>query len=90
MTIVRRPSPLGELVSLGGRRWTGSSRTASFRPRHGDRPAALGLPLDITNTDALVVEASLPGIRPEDVEITVEDGTLTIRGRVAASGRRGG
>jgi HSP20 family protein len=38
------------------------------------------LPLDVTTTpDALVVEAALPGIRPADVEITVEDGTLTIR-----------
>ena len=36
--------------------------------------------LDVTSTaDALLVEAALPGIRPEDVEITVEDGNLTIR-----------
>jgi HSP20 family protein len=38
----------------------------------------------VTRTaDALVVEAALPGIKPEDVEITVEDGTLTITGRTA-------
>ena len=30
--------------------------------------------------DALVVEAALPGIKPDDVEITVENGTLSIRG----------
>jgi HSP20 family protein len=81
MTLVRRASPLGELVSL--RQAMDRLFEDSFvRPRSfgfsGESGAAL--PLDITNAaDALVVEAALPGIRPEDVEITVEDGTLTIR-----------
>ena len=81
MTIVRRPSPLGELVSL--RQAMDRLFEDSFvRPRTfgllGD--SAVALPLDITSSpDALVVDAALPGIRPEDVEITVEDGTLTIR-----------
>jgi HSP20 family protein len=80
MTIVRRPSPLGELVSL--RQAMDRLFEDSFvRPRvwsAGD--AMTAMPMDVTNTqDALVIEASLPGIRPEDVEITVEDGTLTIR-----------
>jgi len=81
MTIVRRPSPLGELVSL--RQAMDRLFEDSFvRPRpwtlSGD--ATTTLPLDITNTsDALLVDASLAGIAPEDVEITVENGTLTIR-----------
>jgi HSP20 family protein len=38
-----------------------------------------GLPLDISrDANALHVEAALPGVKPEDVEITVENGTLTI------------
>lgn len=82
MTLVRRTSPLGELVSL--RQAMDRLFEDSFvRPRPWGSGADTGarLPLDITNTpDALVVSASLPGIRPEDVEITVEDGTLTIRG----------
>lgn len=41
--------------------------------------------LDILNTeDAFVVVASLPGVQPEDVEITLENQTLSIR----ADGRR--
>jgi HSP20 family protein len=52
------------------------------------RPSAIsdggsqyGFPLDVTSSkDALVVEAALPGINPDDVEITVENGTLNIRG----------
>jgi HSP20 family protein len=80
MTLVRRTSPLGELVSL--RQAMDRLFEDSFvRPR-GTWGFAEGasLPLDVTNTpDALIVEAALPGIRPDDVEITVENGTLTIR-----------
>jgi len=85
MTIVRRPSRLGEFMTLRQAmdhlfdddvfrpfRWT---------PGAGDGPA---LPLDVTTSaDELVVEAALPGIKPEDVEITVENGTLTIAGKTA-------
>ena len=39
------------------------------------------LPLDIRQTDdAFMIEASVPGYRPEDVEITFDDNVLTIRG----------
>lgn len=82
MTIVRRPSPLGELVSL--RQAMDRLFEDSFvRPRPfgiGFSEGVATLPLDITSTaDALIVDAELPGVRPEDVDITVEDGTLTIR-----------
>jgi HSP20 family protein len=50
------------------------------RTRAGNADGGASLPLDVTNSaDALIVEAALPGIKPDDVEITVEDGTLTIR-----------
>ena len=80
MTIVRRPSPIGELMSL--RSAMDRLFEDSFvRPPFGGRfEPSVGLPLDVTRTsDALIVEAALPGIRPEDVDITVEDGTLSIR-----------
>jgi HSP20 family protein len=80
MTLVRRTSPLGELVSL--RQAMDRLFVDSFvRPRSWSFTAEFGgnLPLDVTNTtDTLYVEAALPGIRPEDVDITVENGTLTI------------
>jgi HSP20 family protein len=80
MTLVRRTSPLGELVSL---------RQAMDRLFEDSfvRPRAWGftadgsgvIPLDITNSaETLVVEAALPGVKPEDVDVTVENGTLTI------------
>jgi HSP20 family molecular chaperone IbpA len=45
-----------------------------------------GLPVDIQQTDAaFVVEASVPGFNPADVEVTFEDGVLTITGRRSTS-----
>jgi len=39
------------------------------------------LPVDIKQTDeSFVIEASVPGFRPEDVEVIFDDGVLTIRG----------
>ena len=81
MTIVRRPSPFGELRSLR------SAMDRLFEDSFVRHPFGAGfdqlatLPLDVTSTaDALIVEAPMPGIKPDDVEITVENGTLSIRG----------
>ena len=41
------------------------------------------LPLDIAeNENEFIVKASLPGVRPEDVQITAHGDTLTIRGEM--------
>jgi HSP20 family protein len=41
------------------------------------------LPLDIVETeDEFVVKASMPGVRPEDVQITAIGDTLTLRGEL--------
>jgi HSP20 family protein len=82
MTIIRRPSPFGDLMSLRqamDRLFEDSFiRTPSWTTTWQEGGV---LPLDIRSTaDALFVEAALPGVRPEDVEITVEGGTLTISG----------
>jgi HSP20 family protein len=84
MTIVRRPSPFGELMTLRSamdrlfedsfvrpRQWVGSVFEGS------------SLPLDVhTTADELVVKAALPGVKPDEVDITVEGGTLTISGEI--------
>jgi HSP20 family protein len=83
MTIVRRPSPFGEMLTL---------RQAMDRLFDDDllRPSRWlanegpALPLDVTtDPEALTIEAALPGIKPDDVDIMVENGTLTITGRTA-------
>ena len=43
----------------------------------------LGIPLDIVeNEDNYVVKASLPGINPDDLEITYNNNVLTLQGEV--------
>lgn len=84
MSIVRRPSPYGEMLTL---RQAMGLDDDWFRPMRWlsgglDGPA---LPLDVTtDADSLTIEAALPGIRPEDVDITVENGTVTISGKTAS------
>ena len=78
---MRRPSPFSELVTLRQAMDRLFDDTV-FRPLRPllDQGDLARLPLDVRTTpDALLVEAALPGIKPEDVEITVENGTLTIR-----------
>ena len=78
MTIIRRTSPRTDLMSFRDavdRLFDDST----FRPLAWGGSVEARLPLDITSTeDAIVVEAALPGIHPEDVEITVHQETLTI------------
>jgi HSP20 family protein len=41
------------------------------------------LPIDVYTTDnEIVVTAAVPGVKPEDVEITFEGDTLTLRGQM--------
>jgi HSP20 family protein len=51
---------------------------AFFRPSSGSDDSR-GMPLDVYSTnDSLVVEAALPGVKPENVDISVLGDTLTL------------
>ncbi len=55
------------------------------RPWRGYEGAGVYLPLDVyTTKDAVIVRASVPGIQPDNVEITVEGSMVTIRGEIKA------
>ncbi len=86
MTLVRRASPLGELVSL--RQAMDRLFEVSFvRPRGWAFGSVEGysFPIDVTNRpDSLLIEASLPGFKPEDVDVTVENGTLSIHAETSS------
>ncbi len=46
-------------------------------------PGEFGLPLDVTeDEDNFCIKASLPGVNPEDIEVTVNGDVLTIRGEM--------
>lgn len=82
MSMARRPSPFGELLSLRQAmdRLFEDSYVRSRGEPYGN-VEAMALPLDIYSTpEAIVVEAALPGVKPEDVEIVVLGNTLTITG----------
>jgi HSP20 family protein len=51
-----------------------------FYPGRGDG-SELTFPIDLSETEnEVVVRAAIPGVHPEDVEINVTEGVLTIRG----------
>ena len=56
-----------------------------FGPRFYRRSANVdswAIPLDVVrNDDSIVVHASLPGVKPEDVSVTIEDQVLTLEGK---------
>ena len=78
-TLVHRTSPFGELLTFRravqplfgepfGRAWTGDWAA--------DR---LAMPLDVRVTsEAVLIEAALPGVKPEDVAIELDGQTVTI------------
>jgi len=86
MTIVRRtPSPFGDLLSL--RQAMDRLFEESFvNPRTWSWGQGDLVPMDVYATDDdFVLEANLPGVKPEEVEITVEGNTLTISGETRSS-----
>jgi len=89
MTLIRRTGPFDELFTL--RRAVDRLFDEDvFHPRTW-RTVTLGAEpaLDIATTpDELVVKASLPGWKPEDVEITLTGSTLTISGEMSEEARR--
>ena len=49
------------------------------------RPEAMSLALDVAEKeDAFIVKASVPGVPAEDVEVTLTDNVLTIKGEMRA------
>ncbi len=92
MTLTRW-SPAAEMVSL--RDAMNFLFQESFVQPNGARPErgaiTSTLPLDITEGENdFVVMASLPGIKPEDVQTTILGDTLTIRGESKADAEQKG
>lgn len=81
MTIVRRTTPSTFRDAMDR-----FFDDAAYRTLAWAGSAETRLPLDIMSSeDAVTVEAALPGVRPEDVEITVHQDNLTIGVKAAES-----
>jgi HSP20 family protein len=73
--------PFGEMMSL--RDAMSSLFEDSFVNPRSTGGQGLSMPLDVAETkDAYVVEAVLPGVKPDDLDITFQDNVLTISGEV--------
>jgi HSP20 family protein len=79
---IQRFEPLREMISL--RDAMNSLFQESFvRPGSLMGEGAAMLPLDLAeNENEFIVKASMPGVKPEDVQITAHGDTLTIRASV--------
>ena len=58
---------------------------SKFPPFAGDGVEEWSVPLDIREQDGkLIVEASVPGMKPEEIDVQVEDDVLTIKGETSS------
>ena len=81
MTLIRRPTPLAELVSFRDA-MERLFDERSFRPMwigNGEREAAPALDL-YTTPEAVIAKVALPGVKPEDVDVTIGDDLVTVSG----------
>jgi HSP20 family protein len=79
--MITRYDPFREALSL--RRAMDQLFEQSFvNPSSMPGAKALTAPMDVCETNnGYEVDVALPGVRPEDIELTVDQNTLTIRGR---------
>jgi HSP20 family protein len=56
-----------------------------FRPWRSGTNLGYSLPIDVCETEnEFIVRAAAPGIRPEDLDVSVKEDVLTIRGEITA------
>ncbi|HEY7589755.1 MAG TPA: Hsp20/alpha crystallin family protein [Candidatus Limnocylindrales bacterium] len=82
MTLMRRPSPFAEMVTLRDavERMFDERFFRPIWPLNGERPVLP--PLDLyTTPEAVIAKVALPGVTPEEVEVTIADEMVTITGK---------
>ena len=81
MTVTRLPAPVDEFDRMRGA-MERMFQDPWFRPMSWFRGEETARPrMDVYETDeAHLVEVALPGVKPDDVKVTVEGDMLTIRG----------
>jgi HSP20 family protein len=83
MTLIRRPSPFADLVSFRDamERLFDERMFRPIWPLAGDVERQVVPALDLyTTPEAVIAKMALPGIKPEDVDITIGDDLVTISG----------
>ena len=77
MTHLMRRDPFAEFSSFS----RALDRTFGFPLARTNGDTKLTFPIDVSDTeDKVTIKAALPGVSAEDVNISVDDGVLTIKG----------
>ena len=86
--VLRRWDPFHDMRRRRGeldRFWNGLPTWEGSR-----EPDTWAIPVDVVREgEEIVVHASLPGVDPDDIEVSVEDNILTIKGSTKESGETG-
>ena len=78
--MLTRWDPFQEMLNL---RRTVDRLFDNANPDHEWQPTQWGLAVDVVeNKDDFIVKASVPGINPDDLDISYADDTLTIKGEI--------
>ena len=85
MSTLTRWNPFQEMMNLRNEVDRLFDESFSFPQMRWQGATNWGLALDVReNQDAFTVAASVPGVNPDDLDITLTDNVLTIRGEVKA------
>jgi HSP20 family protein len=81
MTLIRRPAPFADVVSLRDvmERLFDDRFFSPFWVGDGERRVAPALDL-YTTPEAVIAKVALPGVKPEDVDVTIGDDLVRISG----------
>lgn len=80
--MLTRWDPFREMVDI--RRRMDEMMQRAYSGAEGEQ-AAFGMEMDVSETeDAYEIDASVPGIKPEDIDVTLDNNVLTIRGQTKA------
>ena len=83
--VLRRWYPFSDMRRMQetmDRMWRGA-----YHPAGDPEMEHWAVPLNVSEQgDDILVEASLPGAKPDDIDVTIEDNVLTIKGSTKAEG----
>lgn len=90
--MVQRWEPLNELRRMQDtmdRMWRGFG-SSEAGVTNGPEMESWAIPLDvIAKGDDIIVRATLPGVAPDDIQVSIEDSVLTIKGQTASQFQNG-
>jgi HSP20 family protein len=89
MNTMIRWNPFGEMARMRGEIDRLFEDAFNAPVSKWDRSSVWGFPLDVTEADEVfTVKAAVPGMNPDDLDITITDNVLTIKGETQSDETR--